>query len=152
MYDTKTVHMVKHIYTQQMTNSTCRTQITDHGGGLSVCIHNHIQHVTLKLAPITHGCLSQKEEIQWKYPPCVWVSSFLHRHFSDCTILFTSLFFFLLSLFVTVYIFLHLTAMCIRFFGVGGWVRAVCILWYECFLVVFSLQELACMHCVYLAL
>ena len=61
MYDTKTVHMVKHIYTQQMTNSTCRTQITDHGGGLSVFIH--IQQVTLKLAPITHGCLSQKEEM-----------------------------------------------------------------------------------------
>jgi len=61
--------------------------------------------------------------------------------------LFTSLFSFLLSLFVTLYIFLYLHQIFWR-----GWVGAVCIFWYECFLVVFNLQELACMHCVYLVL
>ena len=61
-------------------------------------------------------------------------------------------FFFLLSLFVTLYIFLHLTAMYSSSFG-KGWVGRSCLY----FLVQvsfgsFSLQELTCMHCVHLAL
>ena len=61
-------------------------------------------------------------------------------------------FFFLLSLFVTLYIFLHLTVRYSCTFGKGGWVGAVCTFWYECPMVAFSLRRLACMHCVYLAL
>ena len=34
----------------------------------------------------------------------------------------------------------------------GGWVGAVCTFWYERLLVVFSLRQLTCMHCVYLSL
>ena len=61
-------------------------------------------------------------------------------------------FFFLLPLFVTLYIFLHLTAMYSSTFG-KGWVGRSCLY----FLVwvsfgSFSLRELTCMHCVYLAL
>ena len=48
-------------------------------------------------------------------------------------------FFFLLSLFVTLYIFLHLTAMYSSTFGKGGWVGAVCTFWHEC-----PLEVLAC--------
>ena len=37
--------------------------------------------------------------------------------------------------------------------GRGGWVGAVCTFWYECLSFgSFSLRELTCMHCVYLAL
>ena len=60
--------------------------------------------------------------------------------------------FFLLSLFVTLYIFLHLTAMYSSTFG-KGWVSRSCL-----YLLVwvsfgsFSLRELTCMHRVYLAL
>ena len=55
--------------------------------------------------------------------------------------------FFLLSLFVTLYIFLHLTVMHSSTFG-KGWVGR-----YECMSFgSFSLRELSCMHCVYLAL
>ena len=63
-------------------------------------------------------------------------------------------FFFLLSLFVTLYIFLHLTAMYSSTFR-KGWVGRSCLyfFWYECMSFgSFSLQELTCMHCVYLAL
>ena len=59
---------------------------------------------------------------------------------------------FLLSLFVSLYIFLHLTARYSSTFG-KGWVGRGCLhFWYECPLVVFSLRELTCMHCVYLVL
>ena len=60
--------------------------------------------------------------------------------------------FFLLSLFVTLYIFLHLNVMYSSTLG-KGWVGRSCLY----FLVwvsfgSFSLRELTCMHCVYLAL
>ena len=60
---------------------------------------------------------------------------------------------FLLSLFVILYIFLHLTVMYSSTFG-KGWVGRSCFtFWYECMSFgSFSLRELTCMHCVYLAL
>ena len=61
-------------------------------------------------------------------------------------------FFFLLSLFVTLYLFLHLTAMYSSTFG-KGWVGSCCLyflLWVT--FGSFSLQELTCMHGVYLVL
>ena len=59
--------------------------------------------------------------------------------------------FFMLSLFVTLYIFLHLTAMYSSTFG-KGWVGRSCLhflLWVS--FGSFSLRELTCMHCMYLA-
>ena len=57
--------------------------------------------------------------------------------------------FFSVIIFNSVYIWL----LCIvALLGRGEWVGAVCILWYECPLVIFSLWELTCLHCVYLAL
>ena len=47
----------------------------------------------------------------------------------------------------------NLTVMYSSTFGKGGWVGAVCTFWYECMSFgSFSLRELTCMHCVYLAL
>ena len=58
-------------------------------------------------------------------------------------------FFFLLLLFVTLYIFLHLTAMYSSTFG-NGWVGRSCLyLLVRVFFGSFSLQELTCVHCVY---
>ena len=60
--------------------------------------------------------------------------------------------FFLLSLFVTLYIFLHLTVMYSSTFG-KGWVGRSCLYFLVCVSFgSFSLRELTCMHCVYLAL
>ena len=52
----------------------------------------------------------------------------------------------MLSLFVTLYIFLHLTAMTSCLLGRGGWAEAVCIFWFQCHLVVLSLREPMSMH------
>ena len=58
--------------------------------------------------------------------------------------------FFLLSLFVTLYIFLHLTAMYSSTFG-KGWLGRNCLYFsVRVSFGSFSLQELTCMLCVYL--